>query len=327
MRLRILVAVLLLAVGSPRPGVADEGDPGHAEPGAERDDDHADGASGAHAHGDDEDDDHADERPRVAHLERFGVRPVTAGPGLVDVEIALPGEVRANADRIAHIAPRFAGVVRSVQKRVGDPVRAGETLAIIESDTLAPYTVTAAFDGVVIDRHITPGEMVQPSEPAFIVANLSTVWVDVDVYQRALDRIAVGQAVRISASQGALTAEGTISYVSPMVDQTTRTGTARMVLDNPDGLWRPGLFVDARVARPVAANVVVPRRALQRVDDRTVVFVDEDGAYVPRPVVTGMVGRTTVEITAGLAPGERFADEGSFLVKADSAKGSAEHAH
>lgn len=275
-----------------------------------------------------ESDEHAEGGPRtfaVEELESFGVRVATAGPGEVDVGIELPGEVRADAERIAHVAPRFPGIAREVRKRVGDRVEAGEVLAVIESDSLASYEVKAAFDAAVIDRHVAPGEAVSPERPIFVVADLSTVWVDIDVHQKALSRLRLGQPVRIAATQGSVETLGKVSYVAPVVDQATRTATARVVLPNPDGLWRPGLFVTATVLDPVAAPVVVQRRALQRLGGRTVVFAVEGDRFAVRPVTVGEVGRTLAEITAGLSAGERYADERAFLVKAELAKGEAGH--
>ena len=99
------------------------------------------------------------------------------------------------------------------------------------------------------------------------------------------------------------------------------------VLPNPDGVWRPGLFVTAHVFEPVAAAVVVPRRALQTFEGATVVFVVEGDHFAPRPVTVGVVGRTRAEVTDGLAAGDRYADESAFLVKAELAKGEGGHQH
>jgi cobalt-zinc-cadmium efflux system membrane fusion protein len=210
---------------------------------------------------------------------------------------------------------------------VGDTVQAGEVLAIIESERLSTYELRAGFAGTVIDKHIAPGEAAAREEPAYIIADLSTVWVDVSVHQKALSRVQVGQSVVVATSDGTLEAAGTVSYLAPIVDQATRTATARVVLPNPDGRWRPGLFAIATVAHPVAASVVVPRRALHRLDDRPVVFVVADDTFVARPVTVGTVGRRNAQITAGLSAGERFADEGAFLVKAELGKSTAVHSH
>jgi len=117
----------------------------------------------------------------IADFERSGVRLATAGPGEVDVGVDLPGEVRPNGDRIAHLGPRFPGIVREVRKEIGDRVHAGETLAVVESESLSPFALKAAFDGTVIDKHISPGETVTRDDTAFIVADLSTVWVTISI--------------------------------------------------------------------------------------------------------------------------------------------------
>jgi cobalt-zinc-cadmium efflux system membrane fusion protein len=263
----------------------------------------------------------------IADFEKSGVRLATAGPGEVDVGVDLPGEVRPNGDRIAHLRPRFPGIVREVRKQLGDRVRAGEALAVVESESLSPFELKAAFDGTVIDKHISPGETVTREDTAFIVADLSTVWVTIDIYQSALPQVAVGQPVVLSAGHGSLEATGAVAYITPVVDQATRTASARVVLPNPDGAWRPGLFVTATVYDPRPAPVVIPRRAIQTLEQRPVVFVVEGDRFGARPVTLGHTGRTRVEIVDGLAPGERFADERSFLVKAELAKGEGAHGH
>jgi len=264
----------------------------------------------------------------VEEFVRHGVTLATAGPGTVDRGVELPGEVRPNADRIAHIAPRFPGVVREVRAHVGDQVHAGGVLAVVESEHLAPFELRAAFDGTVIDKHIAPGEAVGPDDTAFIVADLSTVWVTISVYQEALPLVGTGRPVRLVAGHGQLETDGTVSYVSPVVDQATRTAQARVVLPNPDGRWRPGLFVTATVHDPIEAAVVVPRRAIQAMDGRPTVFVvNDEGHFEPRAVTLGSPGRTRVAVVRGLAAGERYADEHSFLVKAELAKGEGGHDH
>jgi cobalt-zinc-cadmium efflux system membrane fusion protein len=263
----------------------------------------------------------------VADFERSGVRLATVGPGEIDLGVELPGEVRPNADRIAHVAARFPGIVREVRKQVGDTVRADDVLAVVESEHLASFDVRAAFDGTVIDKHIAPGEAVDRDEPAFIIADLSTVWVTISVYQSALADVRIGQPVVIQASHGNLEATGRVAYISPVVDQATRTASARVVLPNPDGAWRPGVFVTATIFDPVAAAVVVPRRAVQTLNRRSVVFVVDGDRFAARDVVLGRSGRTKVEIVSGIVPGDRIADERSFLVKAELAKGAAEHHH
>jgi len=182
---------------------------------------------------------------------------------------------------------------------------------------LGQYALRAPFDGVVIEKHITLGERLGEDADLFTVADMSTVWVDLSVYQKDLPHVQAGQTFHIEPGEGVPGAEGRLAYVFPLVDQHTRTCTARAVLPNPDGRLRPGLFVsaDVHVGDGVAA-VLVPKGALQRLEDRTVVFVPEEGALVSRPVEVGRSSRTHVEVLSGLAAGERYVARGAFDLKA-----------
>lgn len=284
-------------------------------------------AADDHGHHDERAEAHEGTPFTVADFARFGVEVLAAAPGVVDVGVELPAEVRANADRLAHLAPRFAGVTREVRVRAGDPVRTGDVLAVVESDRLSRFEITAPFAGVVIDRHVTVGEPIAPDHTVFIVADLTTVWVDVTVHQQVVGEVGAGQPVLLHAGAGGPVAQGTVSWVSPVLDPATRAAIARVVLANPDGAWRPGMFATAVVSQPSTAPVVVPRIAVHRLDGRPVVFAVEGSRFVARPVRLGVPGRTRVAVTRGLAPGERYAATRSFLVKAELAKGEAAHDH
>jgi cobalt-zinc-cadmium efflux system membrane fusion protein len=236
----------------------------------------------------------------------------------------LPGEVRPNLDRVAHIAARFPGIVGSVRKSLGDQVRAGEVLATIESEQLSTYELRAAFDGTIIEKDVAPGEVITQDRAAFVLANLSTVWVTIRVFQEALPFVRVGQAVLVTTAEGGPEAEGRLSYLSPVVEGPARTATARVVLPNEDGTWRPGLFVTADLLDPVGVPLAIERRAIQTFEGKPAVFVVDGEEFVPREVSLGRAGRTRVEVLAGLSPGERYADTRSFLVKAELGKGEAE---
>jgi cobalt-zinc-cadmium efflux system membrane fusion protein len=300
-----LAALLVWLVGC---GGASERDEGGASPTA-----HAAKGPGAP-------DGPGEERVRIdpETLAEFGIEVATVGPGRIEQIVSLPGEVRPNQNRLAHIAPRFPGLVREVRADIGDAVQAGQTLAVIESESLAPYPLKTLLDGVVIAKHITLGEPVSAETEAFVVADLRDVWIDISVYQKDLPLLRTGQAVVVSAGHGLHEAEGRISYIAPVVDEETRTATARVVLPNPERLWRPGLFVTARVqAGQLEVPVAVPTSALQRMGDETVVFVQAGEDFVPRDVEVGRRGESVVEILSGLAPGERYAAQGGFTLVAE----------
>jgi cobalt-zinc-cadmium efflux system membrane fusion protein len=141
----------------------------------------------------------------------------------------------------------------------------------------------------------------------------------------------VGQPARIFVGHEDSSGPGVISYVTPIVDEATRTATARVVLPNEDGRWRPGMFVRGKVRverAPVA--VAVPRTALHTYEGRTVVFVRTPEGFAPRPVKVGRAGEDAVELTEGLAAGERYVSRGGFTIKAELGReslGHAGHAH
>lgn len=256
-------------------------------------------------------------------IQEFGIEIGIAGTGFVTRTVVLPAEVRTNGNQLAHIAPRFPGIAREVRVRVGDAVKAGDTLAIIESsESLAPYALKTEIAGIVLERHITRGEPVsQERGRVFTVADLSDVWVDISVYQKHLSDVKLGQAVAVSAGHGIKRATGAISYVSPVVDEATRTATARIVLPNPDGLWRPGLFVTALVELERAeVQVAVPRTALEQFEGATVVFVRDKHGFEPRSVTLGRQSRSLVEITDGLMPGDSYVIQGGFTLKSELAR-------
>lgn len=310
---------------------------------AEDEHDHDDHAheEGAHAHeegheehGEDEhaDDAHEDHGEFVKlhadELAEFEIEIATAGPDTIETYVTVPGEVRANADRLAHIVPRYSGIVTEVRVKIGDHVEKGQVLAVVESDeSLAPFEVKTLIRGTVIEKHITLGEAVSRQRGTFVIADLSTVWIDLTVYQRDLTRIREGQLTRVFVGHGASSDLGRISYVTPIVDETTRTATARIVLPNEDGRWRPGMFVRGKVLLDqTLAAVAVPRTALQTYEGRTVVFVESNEGFAPRPVRVGKAGETSVELLEGLAVGERYVSRGGFTIKAELGRESLSHA-
>ena len=184
-------------------------------------------------------------------------------------------------------------------------------------EKLAWYPLRAPFDATVIDKHLTLGEKHGDDSDAFTVADLSSVWVDISVYQKDLPYVKKGEVVQISAGKGTIATEGVISFVGPTIDQTTRTALARVVLPNPDGLWRPGLFVTAELSEGgETVPVVVPKKAVQQIEGESVLFVEEHDGFKAVPVSLGRSDRNSVEVLAGLKSGQRYVVNGGFELKA-----------
>jgi cobalt-zinc-cadmium efflux system membrane fusion protein len=359
---------------------------------------------GHKAHG--EHDEHGEKgvvRLGDAELKEFDIEIGTAGPGNLKVHVSLPGEVVVNADRLAHIVPRVSGVVREVRKGLGDRVRKGDVMAVLESRDLADakaaflnatekhalaranfareedlwkkrispeqdylqakqalaevgielrsaeqklhalgfsdaylaqlpsqpdmsytrFEIVAPFEGTVIEKHLSLGETRKDDAEVFVIADLSSVWVNLSVYQKDMPYIRKGQPVVVSAGHGIPDRSGVISYIGPLVGEQTRTAVARVVLTNAGGNLRPGLFVTGLITvDSVPVPLLVPRTAVQTVEDKPSVFVKTGGGFVLQPVTIGRSNETHVEITSGLAPGARYASSGAFTLKAQLSKGA-----
>jgi cobalt-zinc-cadmium efflux system membrane fusion protein len=257
------------------------------------------------------------------------IRIAAAGKGTITQELELPGEIVLDADKVAHIVPRFPGIAQSVFKNLGDDVRSGEALAVIQSNqSVAPYEVKSLVSGTVIEKHITLGEFVRDDADIFVVADMSTVWVKISIYAKYLANVKVGQRVRLTASGVDEAAEGVIDYVGPIVGERTRTGQARIVLKNPKGIWLPGLFVTAKIAvSTTEVPLAVPDDAIQTVEGSTAVFVREGDQFEARVIQTGRSDGRMVEVLAGIKPGEEYVASNSFLLKAEFGKSEAGHDH
>ncbi len=260
--------------------------------------------------------------------EAAGLVIAPVGPAMLVETLPLYGVVKPNAERVRSVTARFPGVVRSVDVKIGDTVRQGQALAKVESnESLQIYTVSSPQLGVVTERFTNPGEQAE-SQPLFTVADLSTVWVELALFPRDRNRVQLNQNVRVQTSDGGPVGEGVVVFVSPLSSGATQSLTARVLLDNSDGRWSPGLYVKGEIAiAESAVALAVPVAALQELEGGVSVFVDGASGLEPRRVKPGRSDDRFVEILEGLKPGEPVVAKGSFVLKAELGKGEAEHAH
>jgi len=190
------------------------------------------------------------------------------------------------------------------------------------------YELRAPFDAVVVEKHLTVGEVVDETSNAFTLSDLSRVWATFAVAPRDLDKVVSGRGVTVSAPDLGAQVEGKVNYVGSLLGEQNRAATVRATLANPNGAWRPGLFVNIAVTvERFDAAVVVPESALQTWEEQTVVFARTDEGFAARPVKPGRRDAGQVEIREGLAAGTEVAAAGSFVLKSELGKGSAEHSH
>lgn len=265
--------------------------------------------------------------PTVAR--ELGVTVDNAEPRTIVKSQNVRGKIFPSEHRIAHIIPRFAGVVREGRKHIGDSVAKGEVLAVIESNqTLQPFAVHSHISGTVLNGHLVVGEFVPEGQWVYIVADLSEVWADFSVPIGEASGIKVGQPITIGLLNNQNTVQGTISYIAPYADQRSQAKLVRAVVSNKDGSLLPGAFVTGTVRTgEQRVAVSVKKSAIQRFRDWNVVFVNYGDDYEARPVKLGASDDTWVEVVEGLEAGEAYVSDNSFLIKADILKSGASHDH
>lgn len=197
--------------------------------------------------------------------------------------------------------------------------------------SLQRHEVRSPIAGRVVERLVTLGASVGVEGQAkelYVVADLSSVWIDLTVSTGDLGAVEEGQTVTVAAPDGGAPVEGRTVFISPLLNQDTRSARVIASLDNRDRAWRPGSFVTARIVlaqKPV--DVRVPRTAVQTIGGEQVVFVRTDGGFEKREVVLGTADDQAVEVVFGLDPGEAIAVTNTFVLKAELGKAEAEHVH
>lgn len=190
------------------------------------------------------------------------------------------------------------------------------------------YELRAPFDAVVVEKHLTVGEVVSEATNAFILSDLNQVWATFAVPPTDLGKVTTGRAVKVSSPDMNVEVEGKVGYVGSLLGEQNRAATVRVTLTNPNGAWRPGLFVNIAVTSQTdRVAVAVPEHAVQTVEDKPSVFVRTPDGFDTRPVKLGRRDNGYVEIIDGIEAGAQVATSGSFTLKSELGKASAEHGH
>src|SRR5512133_1095187 len=201
-------------------------------------------------------------------------------------------------------------------------------IATIERTEQVQKTLTlrSSASGYVLQKNVVAGQKIMAGDALYRVADLSTVWVEGEVFEQDLANVRTGQMVH--ADFDALPGRhltGRISYIYPTLDPQTRTVRVRVVLVNPGLQLKPGMYATIIIAGTARASVLtVPRSAVLSIGERSIVFVrDTSGHLTPREVAIGASNDLRIEILRGLTAGETGVSSATFLVDAESNLGTA----
>ncbi len=188
------------------------------------------------------------------------------------------------------------------------------------------HELKSPLGGLVIERNLTLGAYAEPSVKAFTVADLSVLWVETAIAPDDLPRVQEGFPAIVES--GAKQGEGTLIYISPVIDPDTRSAKAIIELKNADGQWRSGDYSNVSIITGAReAGIIIPLDSIQTIDGKPAVFVKTDEGFEKREVVQGKKDKMNVEILSGLKPGEQVAVGNTFVLKAEIGKSEAEHSH
>ena len=305
-------------------------------------------------------------------------------------QVVVTATIQANQDKLAHVGPRVPGRVVKVYASLGDRVKPGQALAMLDSielgearssylqaaseaalaqanferaqrlnaDNIIPekdylraraehekaraalraagdklrmmgvapekssssvFPLTAPFAGTIIEKKAVLGELAAPDQSLFTVADLSTLWIESDLFEKDLGKVRVGAqaTVTVSAYPGEVF-KGRLTYISSTMNKETRTAKARVEVPNPDGRLKPEMFASAAIntTRANAKALIVPEDAVLLLQGQPTVFVAESGGFEPRAVEVGERAQGYAVLKSGVAAGESVVVSGAYALKA-----------
>ena len=202
-----------------------------------------------------------------------------------------------------------------------------DQIALVEQTGLSQHTLLlrAPHGGEIAEKMVTEGQAVHAGDNLFLIADRSVLWVDVAVFEMDARTVRIGTPVSLTVqSQPGRSWPGRVTFIQPVVDPQSRTLTARVQLQNQDGLLRPGMYAVATLAAGATSALSVPVQAVLPTGTRNLVFVNRgDGTFMPRPVITGVRGDSLVEIISGLKAGDEVVSSAAYLLDSESNLGEA----
>lgn len=272
-----------------------------------------------------------------------GIKTDQVQPGQIEQTLTAYGEVVYHPTQLSHVRARFNGIINQVTAHIGDTVQAGEVLAYIESnESLKSYPLKSPITGIVTDRHANAGELTQ-QQVLFTIANEKIRWVELKIFPGQQSQVANGQDVWINLpiaqsnfnqsfsdsgkTQNDNRVKAQIIHIVPS-PQPKPYVVAHLKLADTKLNLHAGLMVSADIIvnkKPVKMRV--KNQAIQTHEGHKVVFIKKGQSYIAQKISIGQQDKAFSEINSGLALGDIYVSQNSYLIKADLAKSSASHSH
>tara|TARA_R110002072_G_scaffold303078_1_gene492949 strand:- start:36122 stop:37654 length:1533 start_codon:yes stop_codon:yes gene_type:complete len=292
-------------------------------------------------------------RADFERLKPLAEKGVTAGKDVLAAQAAFEADgatFRSLLEQLKFEAPREALLAEQTLRQTQQAVAVAKAQLFIlgyheddlvkidpeaEGENISHYELRAPFDGTVLSKNVVLAERVGPDTEMFQIADLSSVWIQADLYQKDLPKLSqLGDTLHFRAPlltdiDDGHTHEARIFYKGDVLDEQTRTMRLRAVLDNPKRHLKPGMFVEVQLPGDTISDVlVIAASAVQSAENETFVFVHKAGdEFERRKVTLGATSNGTVQIRTGLNPGEKVVVDGGFSLKSELMKGQISHGH
>lgn len=260
-------------------------------------------------------------------IQLSGLKTELATTRLLAQQVHLFGVVAVDPSRQYQVQSPYTAQVQQVLVELGQQVEQGQPLLkLFNTTTLQAFTLTAPANGVITKWQVNPGQVVG-SESLLEIVDFSRVFVELSAFPSDLQQLKSGQRVTVFNLHRAQSVQSTLSFIAPAMTDG-HIARARAVIDNSNGLWRPGMHVKADILvaeREVA--IAVRKSAIQSFRDRPVVFARIGNTFEVRMPEFGIEDDDYIEVLSGLKPGTEYATDNSYLLKADVEKAGASHDH
>jgi len=234
------------------------------------------------------------------------------------------GSLTTGPQQLSHVRARYTGMIKSVKSDIGDIVKRGDLLAMVESnESLKVYNILAPIDGTLIQRHANTGEVTQ-DQVLFSIANFDTLWAEFRIYPTQQSQVSADQTVNININEQVII--GKIAHIIPALNKPYQL--ARVQFNNQKYGLSPGLLVEGHIViGKIPVTLAVVKSAVQSMGEQRGVFVQEGDKYEFAPLQLGRSDDIYVEVLSGMTAKQSYVSKNSYLIKADIEKSEAEHEH
>lgn len=283
-------------------------------------------ASGDH----DSHDHHEHNEKRATHInpkmeQKHQLKTSVAAPGMIEQKLKVYGRLQASPEHMADVYARFPGVIQDMYANIGDVVKKGQKLAVIESNnSLQNYTIVAPIDGMIQHRMANPGEATN-NRVLYKILNSQSLWAELKVFHQQRKQVKAHQPVKLLDNNDSI-----VSHIHHMIPGPMNEPylLARVPFDNSNKQHTPGDLISADITvNQSEVSVRVENKAIQYMEGQAVVFIKDKEQYIAQTVTLGERDDKYTAILNGLNPGQQYVTDNSYLIKADIEKSAAAHVH